>query len=171
MTREASPEVQQRYASPDLNPLFTFAVPGYNMRSTELNAVLGIEQMKKLDSNIEKRRSNLATWLQVLDPKLYYTDFMTEGNSNFALPLLIRATRITRATVAAILEREGVEYRLGTAGGGNQARQPFLKNYNHRRVGTLPVSDYIHHQGLYVGNHTDLTEAQIIGLCKELNNV
>ena len=37
MTREASKETQERYARPDLNPLFTFAVAGYNMRSTELN--------------------------------------------------------------------------------------------------------------------------------------
>ena len=44
---------------PDLNPLFTFAVPGYNVRSTELNAVLGLEQLKRLDYNIEKRRKNL----------------------------------------------------------------------------------------------------------------
>tara|TARA_R110002020_G_scaffold76558_1_gene193910 strand:+ start:15929 stop:17098 length:1170 start_codon:yes stop_codon:yes gene_type:complete len=171
MTREASPEVQQRYASSDLNPLFTFAVPGYNMRSTELNAVLGIEQMKRLDSNIDHRRRNLATWLESLDSVLYFTDFATEGNSNFALPLLIRAARIPMNAVTAVLEKEKVEYRLGTAGGGNQARQPFLKNYEHIVSGNLVGSNYIHEQGLYVGNHTDLTEAQIKALCKELNNV
>ena len=43
MTREASPELQKEYQLryPDLNPLFTFAVAGFNMRSSELNAVLG----------------------------------------------------------------------------------------------------------------------------------
>ena len=56
MTREASKEVQERYSSPDLNPLFTFAVPGYNMRSTELNAVLGLTQIKRLDSNVQADR-------------------------------------------------------------------------------------------------------------------
>ena len=73
--------------------------------------------------------------------------------------------------VTAVLEKEKVEYRLGTAGGGNQARQPFLKNYEHIVSGNLVGSNYIHEQGLYVGNHTDLTEAQIKALCKELNNV
>jgi dTDP-4-amino-4,6-dideoxygalactose transaminase len=50
MTREASPELQKDYKlmTLDLNPLFTFAVAGFNMRSSELNAVLGIEQMKRI---------------------------------------------------------------------------------------------------------------------------
>ena len=53
--REASLEVQNYYKEnyPELNPLFTFSVPGFNMRSTELNAVLGLEQLKRLDFNIE----------------------------------------------------------------------------------------------------------------------
>ena len=171
MTREASEEVQARYASDDLNPLFTFAVPGYNMRSTEINAVLGLEQIKRLDYNIEVRQNNLATWLKHLDSKMYYTDFDVTGNSNFALPLLVRAVRVSMADVTRVLESAGVEYRLGTAGGGNQARQPYLKNYPFRAAGPLRLSNFIHEQGLYVGNHTDLTEDQIIQLCKELNNV
>ncbi len=171
MTREASEEVQARYASDDLNPLFTFAVPGYNMRSTEINAVLGLEQIKRLDYNIEVRQNNLATWLKHLDSKMYYTDFDVTGNSNFALPLLVRAVRVNMADVTQVLESAGVEYRLGTAGGGNQARQPYLKKHPFRIAGPLRLSNFIHEQGLYVGNHTDLTEDQIIQLCKELNNV
>jgi CDP-6-deoxy-D-xylo-4-hexulose-3-dehydrase len=171
MTREASEEVQARYASDDLNPLFTFAVPGYNMRSTEINAVLGLEQIKRLDYNIEMRQNNLATWLKHLDSKMYYTDFDVTGNSNFALPLLVRAVRVNMADVTQVLESAGVEYRLGTAGGGNQARQPYLKKHPFRIAGPLRLSNFIHEQGLYVGNHTDLTEDQIIQLCKELNNV
>ena len=55
MTREASKATQEKYASQFLNPLFTFAVPGFNMRSTELNAVLGLEQLPRLDYNIKRR--------------------------------------------------------------------------------------------------------------------
>ena len=70
-----------------------------------------------------------------------------------------------------ILEEEKVEYRLGTAGGGNQARQPYLKNYEHRITEELKNSNYIHDYGLYIGNHTDLSEQQIKNLCVRLNNV
>jgi CDP-6-deoxy-D-xylo-4-hexulose-3-dehydrase len=174
MTREASPELQEQYkiANPNLNPLFTFAVAGFNMRSTELNAVLGIEQMKRLDYNIQCRVENLNIWLNNLDSNKFITSFNTTGNSNFALPLMMQSiTRDKLKDVCKILEEEGVEYRLGTAGGGNQARQPYLKKFPYEIVGTLAHSDYIHDNALYVGNHPELTKEQIINVCKKLNNV
>ena len=71
MTREASQGLQDKYKEeyPDLNPLFTFAVPGYNMRGTELNAVLGLEQMNRIDYNIEKRVENLEKKIEKLEKK------------------------------------------------------------------------------------------------------
>ncbi len=171
MTREASDEIQKKYSNKNLNPLFTFAVPGYNMRSTEINAVLGISQINRLDKNIKHRKENLKTWLELLDSDLYYTEFLTDGNSSFALPLILRKDNNCLNDVCKILNDELVEYRLGTAGGGNQARQPYLKNYEHKIVGNLETSNYIHDRGLYIGNHTDLTRSQIYNLCKKLNNV
>ena len=169
MTREASKETHNRYAKPDVNPLFTFAVPGYNMRSSELNAVLGLTQLPRLDNTIKTRTNNLKTWLSNLDSDLYLTQYADEGSSNFALPLLLKENIMSK--VCKILEKEKVEYRLGTAGGGNQARQPYLEKCFHRIVGKLSNSNYIHDKGLYIGNHTDLTSKQIINLCKKLNNV
>jgi len=174
MTREASQELQRDYQLmyPDLNPLFTFAVAGFNMRSSELNAVLGIEQMKRIDNNIKRRTENLHIWLNNLDSNKFITGFKTSGSSNFALPLVMQgSTRNKLKDVCNVLENEGVEYRLGTAGGGNQARQPYLKKFTHRISGVLAQADYIHDNALYVGNHIDLTKEQIINLCKKLNNV
>ena len=171
MTREASREIQQKYLSPNLNPLFTFAVPGYNMRSNEINAVLGINQMSRLDKNVEVRKKNLKIWLENLNPSLYHTDYNIEGNSNFALPLLIKNKLLKMEDICKILEKNKIEYRLGMAGGGNQARQPWLKKYDFDVVGELDNSNYIHEWGLYVGNHTELTREQIINLCERLNNV
>lgn len=172
MTREASKETQEKYNRPDLNPLFTFAVPGYNMRSSEINAVLGLEQINKLDDNIEARKDNLNTWINNLDSNKFFVDFSIEGNSNFALPLIIKPgnKNVDIRSICDVLESEQVEYRLGTAGGGNQARQPYLENYKTKK-GPLENSNYIHDYGLYVGNHSELTEDQIINLCEKLNNV
>ena len=180
MTREASQELQDNFTNnyPELNPLFTFAVAGFNMRSTELNAVLGIEQMKRIDSNVEKRQHNFKLWLDNLDKYKFYTEFDVEGNSNFALPLIMKKGYEDRfdinddfSGVRDILDLSGVEYRLGTAGGGNQALQPYLKKYEHRIEGELTNVNYVHNNSLYIGNHTDLTDEQIIKLCKSLNNV
>jgi CDP-6-deoxy-D-xylo-4-hexulose-3-dehydrase len=174
MTREASPELQKHYQDhhPKLNPLFTFAVAGFNMRSTELNAVLGIEQMKRIDYNINKRVENLKTWLDNLSSNKFMTSFTTQGNSSFALPLILQGSSVDKLKdVCKVLEEEKVEYRLGTAGGGNQALQPYLKKFNYRINDNLPVVDYIHSNSLYIGNHPELTNEQIINLCNKLNNV
>ena len=169
MTREASAETHAKYAKPDVNPLFTFAVPGYNMRSSEINAVLGLTQLPRLDSAVSKRKDNLQIWLENLDSTLYYTEFNCDGNSNFALPLLWKSD--IKEKICKILEDERVEYRLGTAGGGNQARQPYLENFEFKTFGKLNNSNYIHDYGLYIGNHTELTAKQIINLTEKLNNV
>ena len=180
MTREVSNETQQEYKNkyPNLNPLFTFAVAGFNMRSTEINAVLGIEQMNRIDSNVEKRRHNFKLWLDNLDKNKFIVEFDLEGNSNFALPLIMKPNYVDRlpinddfSGVCDVLNLNGVEYRLGTSGGGNQSLQPYLEKYEYRVVGELTNVNYVHSNSLYIGNHTDLNDEQIINLCKMLNNV
>ena len=176
MTREASKEVQEKYQTkyPNLNPLFTFAVPGYNVRNTEFNAVLGLSQLKRLDNNIKIRRDNFHLWNSSLDSDLFYTDYNMRGNSNFALPLILREKSKTKLKeVCILLEEEGVEYRLGTAGGGNQARQPYLTEgrYNYRIDGMLGNANHVHEFGLYIGNHTELKDNQITSLSRKINEI
>ena len=164
-------EMQDQY--PDLNPEFIFMVPGYSMRSTELNAVIGLNQLKRLDKNIVKRRENFELFLENLDSSRYFTDFDAQGNSNYAMIVLLREKDpelFKRLT--ARLREENVEFRRGTAGGGNQARQPFLRN---RLSGLKPENyknaDHIHFYGLYTGNFPDLEREKIKSLCRILNAV
>tara|TARA_A100001391_G_scaffold42312_2_gene24576 strand:+ start:1385 stop:2569 length:1185 start_codon:yes stop_codon:yes gene_type:complete len=168
---ELGMNLQKKYESlyPDLNPLFTFAVPGYNMRNQELNAIIGTSQLKRLDYNIQRRVENLKTWVDTLDSEKFFTDYQLEGNSNFALPLIILGEDRNRLLrVCDILKRNEVEYRIGTAGGGNQAKQPYLEKYDFV-AGELPNSDYIHHYSLYIGNHPEISKEKIINLCNNLN--
>ena len=173
MTREASIQVQENYerSRPDLNPLFTFAVPGYNFRNQEINAVLGLEQLKRLNFNCDKRRDNFAQWVKMLDDKHFYTDFYQNGNSNFALPLILRKKDLELFEKCCILlDEQKVEFRVGTAGGGNQARQPYLEKYDFRTEDLSNV-DHVHDFGLYIGNHPELTNEQISDICEELNTL
>jgi len=66
----------------------------------------------------------------------------------------------------------GVEFRRGSAGGGNQLRQPYLKGVvpdgYHRQ---FPHTEHIHFYGFYIGNFPDLRDDEVDALCKILNAV
>ena len=76
--------------NPSLTPDFIFAYPAYNMRGTEIGAVLGRNQLKRLDENNRKRIRNFEIFLGNLDPKKYRTDFNLEGSCNYAFNLGLR---------------------------------------------------------------------------------
>lgn len=175
MVREVSSEtVKQGYRRdyPDLNPDFIFAFPAYNVRSTEINAVLGRNQLKRLDANIEKRNANLLQFLGGLDSRLYRTDFKTEGCSNYAFTLVLQAPDIgLRDRVEAALRTHRVEFRRGTSGGGNQLRQPYLRRLYGEHYKQFPRVDHVHFFGWYIGNYPDLAPEKISALCRMLNGL
>ena len=175
LVREMTDEdMKKEYAEkyPDLRPQFLFAVPGYNMRSTELNAVMGLSQLKRLDANNARRVENWKLFLDHLDPEKYFTDFALEGASNYAFVVLQKnADEEKYRKLTAALRAENVEYRGGTVG-GNMARQPFVrKRLPEFDPTTLKNAEMIHFHGLYTGNYPTLTREQILGLCALLNRV
>ena len=174
MTREASKKIREKYEKsyPDLNPLFTFGVAGFNFRSSELNAVLGLSQLKKLNKNISNRQKNLNLWLSILNNSEFYTEFNINGNSSFALPIILKNKDVKlKKQVCKTLDDLKVEYRLGTAGGGNLARQPFIKKYKHKIVDDQKNVNHIHDFGLYVGNGSHIDEKSITFVGQELTNL
>lgn len=158
---------------PDLHPEFIFTVPGYNMRSTELNAVIGLNQLQRLDENINRRKKNYEMFLEHLDSEKYYTDFDQKGCSNYAFVILLRnPDKELYKKVTTTLSNEGVEYRRGTAGGGNLLRQPYIrKRFPDINPSEFVNAEFIHEYGIYTGNYPNLTEDKIIGLCDVLNKL
>jgi CDP-4-dehydro-6-deoxyglucose reductase, E1 len=176
LVREAGDDaVKRRYAEahPDLTPEFIFALPGFNVRSTEINAVMGRSQLPRLDANNERRRSNLALFLRHLDPQKYFTDFATEGSCNYAFTLVLREPDAAlRDRVMAALHERGIEFRRGTSGGGNQLRQPYLRGLVAAEDLTrFPHVDHVHFFGFYIGNYPDLEPDRIVALCDMLNAI
>jgi len=175
LVRESGSEaVKRRYAEqhPDLTPDFIFALPGYNVRSTEINAVIGRSQLRRLDANNERRRANLELFLRHLDPAKYVTDFASEGSCNYALTLVLREPdRALRDRVVAALREQGIEFRRGTSGGGNQLRQPYLRGrFSEEEIRRrFPRVDHVHFHGFYIGNYPELAHGSILGLCDMLN--
>jgi len=161
---------RERYA--DLNPDFIFAFPSYNVRSTEINAVIGRHQLPRLDANNEIRSRNLDIFLDGLDSNRYRTDFRREGSSNYAFTLVLREPdEALRARVETTLRGERIEFRRGTSGGGNQLRQPYLRKLYGDAYARFPKIDHVHFFGYYIGNYPDLEASRVQGLCDLLNRL
>ena len=158
---------------PDLNPDFIFAFASHNMRSTELNAVLGLEQLKRLDQNNINRTANLHKFLSVIDPLVFKTNFKLEGSSNYAFTLVLNEPDfVKRDKVESCLKSAGIEFRRGLSGGGNQLRQPYLRKIKGiPQPETFPNVEHIHHFSWYIGNFPDLNHDQIDWLGKILKSV
>jgi CDP-4-dehydro-6-deoxyglucose reductase, E1 len=176
MVRESnSASLKRSYCEkhPDLNPDFIFAFPAYNVRSTEINAVLGRAQLKRLDPNNERRRANLRVFLDNLDPEKFRTDFEVEGSCNYALTLILkRPDPAFRDRVEQRLREAKVEFRRGTSGGGNQLRQPYLRKLlGDAECEKYPRVDHVHFYGYYIGNYPELERSRILALCAMLNQL
>ncbi len=176
MVREAgSSEVKRYYQEtyPDLSPDFTFALPGYNLRSTEINAVIGRSQLRRLDENNEVRTENLKLFLRNLDPDKYQTDFEAAGSCNYAFTLILKyPDPVLGNRVMKALRQHGVQFRRGTAGGGNQLRQPYLRkligDQEFKRYSNV---EHVHFYGFYIGNYPGLAQEKISELCQVLNQL
>lgn len=178
MVREADdPAFRTKWesAAPDLNPKFIFAYPSGNFRSTEINAVIGRSQLKRLDANNQKRTANFKLFLSLLDPDRYQTDFHIDGSVNYAFNLILKQPDDAfRDRVTAAMDASGIEHRRGSAGGGNQLRQPYLNGIAPAKEEIprlFPHVDHIHFYGFYIGNYPTLDEARIRKLCHILNAV
>ena len=176
MVREAvnsktKEEWQVRF--PDLNPEFIFAYPAYNVRNTEIGGILGLKQLDRLDDIVSRRTINLKHFLNNLNGKLYFTDFLLEGSSNYAFNVILKEANDN--LVQKIMNKmndAGIEFRRGSAGGGNQLRQPYLQRYISQNYWEkFPVTDHIHFYGFYIGNFPDLKIEEIDQILEVINTL
>ncbi len=175
MVRESkSDALKNRYKSewPDLNPDFIFAFPAYNVRSTEINAVMGRSQLKRLDARNKIRTRHLNCFLDGLDPKRYFTEFEREGSCNYAFTLVLREPdqKLWNRIEKTLRERK-IEFRRGTSGGGNQLRQPFMRKLMPDEYKKYPKVNHVHFFGAYIGNYPELETGRIKALCELLNSI
>ena len=175
MVRESTSEnLKKSYENQysDLNPDFIFAFPAYNVRNNEIGAIIGRNQLKRLDTNIHLRNRNFKLFLDNLDRNKFRKDFHLEGSSNYALNLIIKDADIQfTERLMKRMSDEKIEFRRGSAGGGNQLRQPYLRKLLGDSYKNFSEVDHIHFHGFYIGNFPSLEEGKILKLCKILNSV
>ena len=155
----------------DLTNDFIFSTEGFNLRNTELSAVLGIEQLKRLDNSIKQRNKNHILYLKLLRGDIFFKNFNLKGSSNYGLHLILKKPNsILFKKVLNILNKNSIEYRLGSL--GNQLRQPYLKKYkNIKNISSLKNTEHMHFFSVYFGNNQFLSKSRIIKLCKDLNSI
>ena len=176
MVRESNDQTfREKYINenPELNPDFIFAFPAYNTRNTEIGGILGRSQLKRLDKMVEIRNDNLKTFLNTINVKKYRTDFKLDGCSNYAFNLILQEPDVDFVKILmSKMKENGIEFRRGSAGGGNQIRQPYLKSIipeNHHL--NFPNVEHVHFYGFYIGNFPDLKKDEVLDICKILNSI
>ena len=172
MTREMT-DVSMRQkvidSNPDLNPDFIFLRPAHNFRSTEINAVIGLSQLRKLDAKNQERKDNFDLFISNLNPDKYHIAINTEGNCNYAFIVILKNPDMKeRDLLENKLKENGIEFRRGLSGGGNQMRQPFFKSV-YKDFSNYPNIEHIHNFSWYIGNYPGLEKEKIIKLLEVLN--
>jgi CDP-6-deoxy-D-xylo-4-hexulose-3-dehydrase len=143
---------------------YTYSHVGYNLKITDMQAAVGIAQLKKLPHFIQTRNGNFAYLRQRLE------EFQTElvlpvatsqsEPSWFGFPITLQADApFTREELVQTLEDNNIATRL--LFGGNILRQPAYSDIRHRVVGSLKNADLVMNRTLWVGIYPGLTTAML----------
>jgi len=148
---------------PGIHPQFLFVTDGYNFRSTELNAFLGIQQLPRLNSFIETRRQNFKFFTKLINEQenLFYSIDNQFGNSNYAFPFICKNMEIKHKLID-VFDQYQIEHRPIVS--GNLLKQPFLIKYEFGVKRQKYNVDVLHEQGLYIGNSQFVSQTQIYKL-------
>lgn len=150
------------------NRPFTFYYPGFNVRSTDLNAKIGLSQLARIDDVVRRRVENHTTYQARFsaspDFHCQRCDRATISSISFAA---VAQSQEHRDRVGQVLRGGGIETR--PLGGGNMSRQPYWTE----RYGftVFPVADQIHTAAFQLPNHPLLTTEDVNHICDTVLSV
>ena len=151
--------LEKKFNIDKVRSLYSFYYSGFNLRSTDLNAFIGIQQMKVLNKKIKTRFRNFKIFSKSL------SNFWSQKSeakiiSNFGYALMVK----NRSEVFNFLKKNKIETRPLIC--GNMGQQPFwIKKYK-RPI--LPNAEKVHKFGLYLPNHENLTAKQVKFICDKV---
>ncbi|MCZ2127148.1 MAG: lipopolysaccharide biosynthesis protein RfbH [Anaerolineales bacterium] len=156
---------------------YTYSHIGYNLKATDMQAAVGVSQLKKLDGFIAQRRANFDYLMELLTPlEEFFVLPQATPNSEpswFGFPLLVRPNApFSRNDLVRKLDSLKIGTRL--LFGGNLTRQPAYIGRNYRVVGDLKNSDEVMNRVFWIGVYPGLTRPMLeyvaetlTRLCKE----
>ncbi len=153
LDRTTQAKYRNQFGIDDFRAIYTFYHPGFNLRSTDLQAFIGCLQMKKIDDMVINRHKNFNVYCQVLPATwgLNVSDHTLV--SNFAYPIIAKDP----SRLAAKLAEAGIESRPLIC--GSISRQPFW--YTRYGKTSLPNADIVHDFGMYLPNNPDMSLEEI----------
>jgi CDP-6-deoxy-D-xylo-4-hexulose-3-dehydrase len=157
-------ELRKEWGVSNFSALYTFYVPGFNLRSTDLQAQLGIQQLLKVDGMINNRFQNFLYYKSKLEGKTWFPKtFSDEFTSNFAIPVITKSSE-DKENLIKELEENNIACRPLIS--GSMGTQPFYKKlYGENK---LPNCSIIDDRGVYVPNHDKMTKEDIDRVCNIL---
>ncbi len=167
LARELDQSKHDKYKNqfPDIDFNFLFLTQGYNVRNTELHAMIGIEQLTHLDYYINIRNKNYHQFLEILDPikeKIYLPK--DEGISSFCLPFIFK-DKAAKKKLQDELHKNKIESRPIIS--GNLLRQPCFMAFGKHH--DFPNAEIIHYNGFYIGNNQFVNAERLSTLAKIIN--
>lgn len=160
-------ELRDKWGTDDFSALYTFYEPGFNLRSTDLQAVIGIKQLDKVDDMIDTRNANFYHFLDTMksyDKKKKVwrpTEHKDSFTASFCYPMIFKTKKEKERAVAALIENN-VEVRPLIC--GSMGTQPFfISRYKRFETRNAAVVDEC---GIYVPNHPKLSKEDIEFICK-----
>ncbi len=153
---------------------YVYSHIGYNLKITDMQAAVGLGQLKKLEGFIEKRKENFRKLYDGL--KQFENDLIlpkaTENSdpSWFGFPITIREdSNIKRYDLVRYLEKNKIMTRM--LFGGNLTRQPAYEDVEYRIVGELKNTDLIMNNTFFIGVYPGITDEMIDYIIKIFKNV
>ena len=155
---------------------YIYSHVGYNLKATDMQAAVGVAQLKKLPAFIEARKRNFAYLKTGLKDKNVEEHFvLPEATPNsdpswFGFPLLVRETApFSRNALIEFLYGRKIATRQ--LFGGNLVRQPAYADLNYRVVGELAASDRVMNGTFWLGVYPGLTPAMLDYVLETINEI
>jgi CDP-6-deoxy-D-xylo-4-hexulose-3-dehydrase len=163
-SRGMSNAAEAAAANPEVDPRFLFVTTGFNLRPIEINAAVGIEQLKRLEGFNARRREISQRFDQGFAGLQRSGDLELVAHDPQSLPapfgyVVLCSTRELRRKFGEHLESSGVDTRPVIC--GNMVRQPALRQLQYRVSGSLAGADRVMDCGIYWGPHPGISDDDV----------
>ncbi|OUV61474.1 MAG: hypothetical protein CBC88_00390 [Candidatus Pelagibacter sp. TMED128] len=163
MENKYKKSLERKYKVDEFKSLFTFYFSGFNIRSTDFNATLGIEQLKKLEKISIIRHRNFLYYKKLLKD-FWFQDSKLNRISSFGYATFVK----NRFKVFKYLNSKKIQTRPLIC--GNMAQQPFLKKINLNKT-NLSNARFVDKFGIYLPNHANMSFKDIEFVVKHFKSV